>query len=295
MARKYLDDQGLLYVLRRLKSYIESVVPTKQSDLTNDDYTVKDPQYSTYKGKIDTLEQTVQGIVTTGGEANVLEAVQVNGTALPINNKTVNVAITTGTTNGSLSVNGTDVSVAGLQSAAYMASTAFDPAGSANVVLGMPTDTAGTTTVYGAIASANAANTAAQNAQAGVTAINNAGYQTASQVATTVEGYGYQTANQVSSAIASALNNITGISYEIVATLPAEGAPGVIYLINNNGSNPNIYDEYIYVETDGTGSFEKIGTTDVDLSNYLQTSDIISITNGEIDTIVTTADMDSNS
>ena len=36
-------------------------------------------------------------------------------------------------------------------------------------------------------------------------------------------------------------------------------------------------------------------TTDVDLSNYLQTSDIISITNGEIDTIVTTADMDSNS
>ena len=49
------------------------------------------------------------------------------------------------------------------------------------------------------------------------------------------------------------------------------------------------------METGGTGSFEKIGTTDVDLSNYLQTSDIISITNGEIDTIVTTADMDSNS
>ena len=114
-------------------------------------------------------------------------------------------------------------------------------------------------------------------------------------MATTVEGYGYQTANQVSSAIASALNNITGISYEIVVTLPAQGAPGVIYLINNSGSNPNIYDEYIYVETNGTGSFEKIGTTDVDLSNYLQTSDIISITNGEIDTIVTTADMDSNS
>ena len=42
MARKFLDDNGVLYFWNKIKAYIGSVVPTKQSDLTNDDYTVKD-------------------------------------------------------------------------------------------------------------------------------------------------------------------------------------------------------------------------------------------------------------
>lgn len=84
------------------------------------------------------------------------------------------------------------------------------------------------------------------------------------------------------SAIASALADITGISYQVVASLPATGQVGVIYLLSNSGTAPNIYDEYIW-----TGSaFEKIGTTDVDLSNYVQTTDLVAVTNAEIDTIV---------
>lgn len=54
-----------------------------------------------------------------------------------------------------------------------------------------------------------------------------------------------------------------------------------IYLIANVGEEDNSYDEYIVYN----GTPEKIGTTKVDLTNYVQDSDLIAITNGEIDEI----------
>jgi hypothetical protein len=92
---------------------------------------------------------------------------------------------------------------------------------------------------------------------------------------------GYQTESQVNSLISNAIGNIQGITYSVVTSLPSTGEAGVIYLISNSGSNPNSYDEYIYVNN----KFEKIGTTDVDLSGYLQDEDLVAITNSEIDTI----------
>ena len=56
----------------------------------------------------------------------------------------------TGTTNGTVKFNGTEVAVAGLGSAAYTESTAYDKAGAAADVLGKPADTSTETTVYGA-------------------------------------------------------------------------------------------------------------------------------------------------
>ena len=60
----------------------------------------------------------------------------------------------TGTANGTVAFNGTDVAVKGLGSAAYKAETAFDVAGAAAAVLGTSGDAAGTATVHGALASA---------------------------------------------------------------------------------------------------------------------------------------------
>lgn len=89
----------------------------------------------------------------------------------------------------------------------------------------------------------------------------------------------------VTDAVSTAIGSITGIDFQIVTSLPSTGTKGVIYLVSNSGSSPNSYDEYIWiVPTGGSGRFEKIGTTDVDLSNYLQISAYI--TNAEIDTIV---------
>ena len=83
------------------------------------------------------------------GDHNVIEEVQVNGTALSVSNKAVNVTVAEGSTNGTIAVNGTDVSVHGLGTAAYQASTAFDAAGAADAVLGTAQDNSGATTVYG--------------------------------------------------------------------------------------------------------------------------------------------------
>jgi len=62
----------------------------------------------------------------------------------------------TGTTNGTVKFNGTEVPVAGLKSAAYTESTAYDKAGAAADVLGKEADDSTKATVYGARALASA-------------------------------------------------------------------------------------------------------------------------------------------
>lgn len=95
-------------------------------------------------------------------------------------------------------------------------------------------------------------------------------------------GAGYQTASDVESAINDAIGDITGFEFQIVEELPGTGEKGVIYLISNSGTGQNIYDEYIWTGT----AFEKIGTTDVDLSGYWSKTELVAIQNNEIDTIV---------
>lgn len=80
----------------------------------------------------------------------------------------------------------------------------------------------------------------------------------------------------VGTAIANAISGIQGISYEVVQTLPATGAAGVIYLLANSGSGQNVYDEYIWTNS----KYERLGTTDVDLSGYQPKMD--AITNAQI-------------
>ena len=73
----------------------------------------------------------------------------------------------------------------------------------------------------------------------------------------------YQTGTQVSSAIATAISGITGISFEIVQTLPATGDAGTIYLVSHGGSGTDVYDEFVYVNN----SWEQIGTTAADFTD----------------------------
>lgn len=86
----------------------------------------------------------------------------------------------------------------------------------------------------------------------------------------------------VKSAVDTAIAGVTQISYEVVQSLPVTGETGKIYLIAHSHGTGDAYDEYIWT---GSG-YEKIGNTDVDLSGYLKTTDMVAITNAEIDTIV---------
>lgn len=107
------------------------------------------------------------------------------------------------------------------------------------------------------------------------------GYQTSTQVETAITAKGYQNATQVQQAINAAMAGITGIDFKIVTSLPSTGVKGTIYLLSNGGSDKNSYDEYVYINS----KWEKIGTTDIDLSNYYNTSNFTALTNSEIDTI----------
>ena len=73
----------------------------------------------------------------------------------------------------------------------------------------------------------------------------------------------------VAAAIASAVAGVTQIRFAVVQALPAVGADGTIYLVPNSGSGSNIYDEYIYVN----GAYERLGTTEVDLTGYRKAAD----------------------
>lgn len=89
------------------------------------------------------------------------------------------------------------------------------------------------------------------------------------------------TESQVNNSITNAISGITQFDYSIVESLPENGKKGTIYLISNTGTGENIYDEYIYIEN----KFEKIGTTEMDLSGYVKLTDLVPVTNEEIDEI----------
>lgn len=73
------------------------------------------------KAAVDALDERVETLENAGYQPNVLEGVQVNGVALAIANKMVDILIQTGTANGSIKVAGVDVSVAGLAALAFKA------------------------------------------------------------------------------------------------------------------------------------------------------------------------------
>lgn len=85
-----------------------------------------------------------------------------------------------------------------------------------------------------------------------------------------------------------AVGGVVGIKFETAASysaLPTTGAAGTIYLVPNGGSSPNAKDEYVWV--DATTKYEKIGTTDVDLSGYVKATDLVEVLTTDIDTMFT--------
>ena len=64
--------------------------------------------------------------IETGAQANILEGVKVNGVALSIASKIVDILIATGSANGTVSVQGVDVPIKGLAALAYKANVSAD-------------------------------------------------------------------------------------------------------------------------------------------------------------------------
>ena len=140
--------------------------------------------------------------------------------------------ITTGSENGTIAVDGTDVHVKGLGSLAYKNSLTKSDVGLGNVV--------------------------------------NAGQDSTP----TANSTNYVTSGGVKNYVDTAISGVSQFQYEVVASLPTASANtmGKIYLVAHSHSSDDGYDEYITLEsgtTTKTYSWEKIGNTDIDLSNYV--------------------------
>ena len=200
MAIEYLDKSGLTLLISKIKTALGGKVDAVSGKgLSTNDYT--------------TAEKSKLSGIASGAQANVIESVKVNGTALVPSSKAVDVSV--------------------------------------------PTKVSQLT--------------------------NDSGFQNATQVNTTIVGKGYQTQSQVQSLINSAVGNITSIRYEKVSSLPATGSNGVIYLVANTHGTQDIYDEYIWISD--SKAFEKIGSTDIDLSAYVKKSELTAITTNDLNTM----------
>lgn len=105
---------------------------------------------------------------------------------------------------------------------------------------------------------------------------------TDAEIEALITAHGYQTEAEVQQLIDDELAGITGIDFQIVSELPASGVKGVIYLVGETAP----YDEYIWIEPTGAAAyFEQIGSTSIDLSGYVQASEMHALTNADIDAI----------
>lgn len=187
--------------------------------------------------KIEAVARKVEGLISTGGEANILEGVKVNGAALSITDKMVDILIASGTENGTISVNGAAVAIAGLQSLAYKSEITEEELGEALK-----------------------ASIAAKATQADLDAL--------TVRVGDIEAAGYQTAEQVQAAIAAAGH----AHFEETETDPLsegfEAQENVMYLYMN--ATTQHYDIYAKVGD----KVVLLDDTTVDLEAYAKTTEV---------------------
>ena len=270
---------------------VNLTVPTKVSQLTNDE-------------KFQTNTEVASAIKNSGYQANVIETVKVNGSILDVDSKkSVNITVPTNNnvlTNGAGYQTASDVSSA-LANSGYQANVietvkvnnvALTPSSKA-VNITVPTkvsdltndkkfqtDTQVASAIKGSGYQANVIETVKVNNVALVPTSKAVNITVPTDNSALTNGAGYQTAKNVTDAINEAIGGLTGISFEIVETLPTQGKTGVIYLIAHSHGTKDNYDEYIWLEK--SKSYEKIGNTDVDLSNYVTKNDITIMTEQEL-------------
>ena len=125
-----------------------------------------------------------------------------------------------------------------------------------------------TTTVNGHALSANVTVT---KSDVGLGSVENKALDTT----VTKDSGNYITSGAVKTAIDSAISGVTQFDvqkYDSFDKLPTTGKKGVIYIVAHTHSDTNdSYDEYIWNTALTTPAYEKIGNTDVNLSQYINT------------------------
>lgn len=198
-----------------------------------------DAQDATLSSRIDAVVEDIEGIVSVGGEANILEGVKVNGTALTITDKMVDILIAAGDENGTIKVNGAAVAITGLASLAYKSEIS-----------------------EAELSEALKASIAAKATQADLEAL--------TVRVGNIETAGYQNAEQVQTAIQAAIAASGHAHFEEVDAVPsaADAEENVMYLVMNDETGH--YDIYAKVGD----AVVLLDDTTVDLSAYAKTAEV---------------------
>jgi len=100
----------------------------------------------------------------------------------------------------------------------------------------------------------------------------------------------FQTADEVKTAINNAMAGKAGVDIVVSSAVPT-AAPSnpdtmlhIRYVAHTHSDANDSFDEYIWLNAEK--KWEKIGNTDIDLSGYVKTSDMKTMTNTEIQTAV---------
>lgn len=97
MANKWVNDDALLFFGSQFKTKIEEEIPTKTSDITNDSNFVSDANYVHTDNNYTATEKNKLSGIASGAQANIIESIKVNGTALTVTSKAVDVSVPTAT------------------------------------------------------------------------------------------------------------------------------------------------------------------------------------------------------
>lgn len=226
------------------------------------------------KAKYDTAVQKVDDLTETGGAPNVIEIVKVNGTALtPDGDKAVNIPIPTKMSD----LTNDDNTV---KDANYVHTDNNYTLSEKQKLEGLKNYD--DTEIKQQIAQAGKIDTVKVNGSELTVTNKTVEISIPTNNNQLGNGAGYQTAEQVNSLIASAIGDIQSLKISIVQALPTTGEAGTLYFVSGSGTNPNAYDEYIWLGS----QYEKIGAIDIDMSGYLKSADVTAIQNTEIDDII---------
>lgn len=289
---KYLDLNGVSH----LKSKFESEFVAKENGkgLSTNDYT--------------DAEKTKLSGIATGAQVNVIESVTVNGTTATISGKNASVTIETGKID-SISVNGTTQTIDANKNVNITVPTkTSDLTNDSNFAVDgsyVHTDNNYTTTEKNKLsgiasgAEVNKIDTIKVNGIAQTITSKAVDITVPTNVSDLTNDSGYQTASEVSSAIDAKISSTYKAKGSVAfANLPALSSA-------NEGSVYNVIDAFTTTNdfVEGAGSSYPAGTNVViinttgstykydvlagfvDLSNYVLSSELIAITNSEIDTL----------
>ena len=224
--------------------------------------------YFASKTELEALDDRVDEIVAEGGEPNVLEKVKVNGVEQSVTNKTVDINVPTSTSD--LTNNGDGDSPFATEDYVGRNGGKIDKIkvngeeqaiNNKEVDISMPTKVSDLT----------------NDSEFIDKTVNN------------LENYYKKDESYTKSEVDNLVNTAISGGFVLVASLPTASANTMskIYLIpSNNPDEKNIKDEYITIQEGGTYKWEPIGTTQLDLSNYWNDTNLIPITTAEIDEIM---------